>query len=227
MATGKPTEKKLLHRHMQFAISACIGVVVLFIALFFRAPLAYSIGANAFFVSYIWLVLVQMPSLSASYLSHNARATDQPVAIIFAVTLVVVGVATVSLFLLINSKENTGLFALIFALASIPLGWFTIHAMTALHYAHIYWMDDAGDGSGSRPARKLPVGGLSFPDTERPQGWDFLYFATVIGMTAQTADTGITTTQMRRIVLLHSVVSFFFNTVIVAAAVNLAVSLGG
>jgi uncharacterized membrane protein len=45
-------------------------------------------------------------------------------------------------------------------------------------------------------------------------------------MTAQTADTGITTTQMRRIVLVHSIVSFFFNTVIVAAAVNLAVSLG-
>jgi uncharacterized membrane protein len=68
---------------------------------------------------------------------------------------------------------------------------------------------------------------LDFPETERPQGWVFLYFATVIGMTAQTADTGITTTQMRRIVLLHSIVAFFFNTVIVAAAVNLAVSLGG
>jgi len=48
----------------------------------------------------------------------------------------------------------------------------------------------------------------------------------VIGMTAQTADTAITTSQMRLVVLVHSVLSFFFNTVIVAAAVNLAVSLG-
>ena len=45
-------------------------------------------------------------------------------------------------------------------------------------------------------------------------------------MTAQTADTGITTSHMRRVVLVHSILAFFFNTVIVAAAVNLAVSLG-
>ncbi|MHA6684309.1 DUF1345 domain-containing protein [Mesorhizobium sp. A556] len=226
MAT-RPQEKKPLHRHAQFAVSACVGVLALLVALLFRAPLAYTIGANAFFIAYIALVVAQMPRLSADYLSRNARATDQPVLIIFVVTLVVVGVATVSLFQLINSKNSAGMFALAFALLSIPLGWFTIHSMTALHYAHIYWMDDAETVSESKSRKKMPVGGLDFPKTERPRGWDFLYFSTVIGMTAQTADTGITTTQMRRVVLVHSIVSFFFNTVIVAAAVNLAVSLGG
>jgi uncharacterized membrane protein len=219
--------KKPLHRHMQFAVSAGLGIVALLVALLLRAPLAYSIGANAFFIAYIVLVLAQMPLLSADFLSRNARATDQPVLVIFIVTLVVVGVATVSLFLLINSKDSVGAAALTFALASVPLGWFTIHAMAALHYAHVYWMDDPETAPESKTRKKMPVGGLDFPKTERPQGWDFLYFATVIGMTAQTADTGITTTQMRRIVLLHSIVAFFFNTVIVAAAVNLAVSLGG
>jgi uncharacterized membrane protein len=219
--------KKPLHRHMQFAVSAGLGIVALLVALLLRAPLAYSIGANAFFIAYIVLVLAQMPLLSADFLSRNARATDQPVLVIFIVTLVVVGVATVSLFLLINSKDSVGAAALTFALASVPLGWFTIHAMAALHYAHVYWMDDPETAPESKTRKKMPVGGLDFPKTERPQGWDFLYFATVIGMTAQTADTGIATTQMRRIVLLHSIVAFFFNTVIVAAAVNLAVSLGG
>lgn len=211
---------------MQFAISACIGVLTLLGALLFRAPLAYSIGANAFFLTYIAVVLWQMPLLSADYLSRHARATDQPVAIIFLVTLVVVGVATVSLFQLINGKEDASAAALTFALASVPLGWFTLHAMAALHYAHIYWMDDEKAGTDGRGEKKSPVGGLDFPGTRRPRGWDFLYFATVVGMTAQTADTAITTTQMRRIALMHSIVSFFFNTVIVAAAVNLAVSLG-
>src|SRR5690606_16890278 len=145
----------------------------------------------------------------------------------FLVTLVVVGVATVSLFQLINGKDDAGVAALAFALASVPLGWFTIHAMTALHYAHLYWTDDESTDPSDRFRKKQPVGGLEFPGTQRPKGWDFLYFATVIGMTAQTADTGITSTQMRRVALLHAVVSFFFNTVIVAAAVNLAVSLGG
>jgi len=49
----------------------------------------------------------------------------------------------------------------------------------------------------------------------------------VIGMTAQTSDVGVTTTAMRKVTLLHSIVSFFFNTVLVAAAVNAAVSLAG
>ncbi|PTE11499.1 DUF1345 domain-containing protein [Mesorhizobium helmanticense] len=223
MAAETPFNKPI-HRHMQFAVSACVGVVALAIALGLRAPLAYSIGANAFFAAYIILVVAQMPLLTGRYLSKNARATDQPVLVIFAVTLVVVGVATISLFQLINRKDSAAAFELTFALLSIPLGWFTIHAMAALHYAHVYWMD--GDTVDTKTKQKMPVGGLDFPGGKRPEGSDFLYFSTIIGMTAQTADTNITTSHMRRIVLVHSIVSFFFNTVIVAAAVNLAVSLG-
>ncbi|MBZ9808020.1 DUF1345 domain-containing protein [Mesorhizobium sp. BR1-1-9] len=214
-----------MHRHMLFAVSACVGVFALLMALLLHAPLAYSIGANAFFAAYVTLVVAQMPKFTGTYLSKNARATDQPVLVIFAVTLVVVGVALVSLFLLINQKDKGHPIELTFALLSIPLGWFTIHAMAALHYAHVYWMD--GDLVDAGTKKKIPVGGLLFPGDKRPEGWDFLYFSTVIGMTAQTADTNISTTHMRRVVLVHSILSFFFNTVIVAAAVNLAVSLGG
>ncbi|QPC92694.1 DUF1345 domain-containing protein [Mesorhizobium sp. INR15] len=216
--------KKPMQRHMLFAVSACFGAVALVVALLLRAPLAYSIGANAFFAGYVILVVSQMPKFTGKYLSKNARATDQPVLVIFAVTLVVVGVAVVSLFLLINQKDRGHPMELGFALLSIPLGWFTIHAMAALHYAHVYWMD--GDTVDADTKKKVPVGGLLFPGDKRPEGWDFLYFSTVIGMTAQTADTNISTTHMRCVVLVHSILSFFFNTVIVAAAVNLAVSLG-
>jgi len=225
MTTDTPI-KMPLHRHKQFAISAGIGLAALIIALFLRAPLAYSIGANAFFGTYITLVVAQMPLLTGAYLSKNARATDQPVLVIFAVTLIVVGVAIVSLFQLINQKDSADSFQLAFALLSIPLGWFAIHAMTALHYAHVYWMDDEETDSGGKSKQKKPVGGLEFTGKEQPDGWDFLYFSTTVGMTSQTSDTEVSTTQMRRIVLLHSILSFFFNTVIVAAAVNLAVSLG-
>jgi uncharacterized membrane protein len=216
--------KPPMQRHMLFAVSACFGVVALIVALLFHASLAYSIGANAFFATYVILVVAQMPKFTGRYLSKNARATDQPVLVIFAVTLVVVGVATFSLFQLINQKDSAHPVELAFALLSIPLGWFTIHAMAALHYAHVYWMD--GDAVDAETKKKIPVGGLLFPGDKRPEGWDFLYFSAVIGMTAQTADTNISTTHMRCVVLVHSILSFFFNTVIVAAAVNLAVSLG-
>ncbi|ANT52140.1 DUF1345 domain-containing protein [Mesorhizobium amorphae] len=219
------TSAKLpMPRHKQFAVSAVIGVVALVVALLLDAPLPYSIGANAFFAAYVVLVLALMPRLTGPYLSKNARATDLPVLVIFAVTLFVVGIAIGSLFQLINQKDSAHPLELVFAMMSIPLGWFAIHAMAALHYAHVYWMD--GDEIDATTKKKIPVGGLEFPGGKRPEGWDFLYFATVIGMTAQTADTGITTSHMRRVVLVHSILAFFFNTVIVAAAVNLAVSLG-
>jgi len=224
MAAETPM-KKPMQRHMLFAVSACLGVLALAVALLLHAPLAYSIGANAFFAAYVILVVAQMPKFTGRYLSKNARAADQPVLVIFAVTLVVVVVAVVSLFLLINQKDKGHPVELTFALLSIPLGWFTIHAMAALHYAHVYWMD--GDTVDAKTKTKAPVGGLLFPGDKRPEGWDFLYFSAVIGMTAQTADTNISTTHMRCVVLVHSILSFFFNTVIVAAAVNLAVSLGG
>jgi uncharacterized membrane protein len=217
--------RRPLHRHVQFAVSACVGVIALLVALLFHASLAYFIGANTFFASYIVLVLAQMPNLTSSYLSQNARAADQSILVIFIVTFLVVSIATYSLFELINDKSNPHPFGLIFALASVPLGWFTIQAMFALHYAHVYWVDD--DETDSESKKRVPVGGLEFPGKKKPEGWDFLYFSTVIGMTSQTSDTGVTTTQMRRIALVHSISSFFFNTVIVAAAVNLVVSLGG
>jgi uncharacterized membrane protein len=198
MATDIPITNPL-HRHKQFLVSACVGLPALVIALIAGLPLAYSvsIAADAFFVVFIALVLAKMPLLSGRYLSKNAREVDLPVLGIFAITL---------------------------AMLSIPLGWFTIHSLAALHYAHVYWMD--GDAIDAETKKKMPVGGLDFPGSKRPEGWDFLYFATVIGMTAQTADTAITTSHMRRVVLVHSILSFFFNTVIVAAVVNLAVSLG-
>jgi len=223
MATDPPIQKPM-QRHMLFAMSACFGALALLVALLLHAPLAYSIGANAFFAAYVILVVSHMPTFTGKYLSKNARATDQPVLVIFAVTFVVVVVAVVSLFLLINQKDRGNSLELGFALLSIPLGWFTIHAMASLHYAHVYWKD--GEEVDEKTQKKMPVGGLDFPGGKRPEGWDFLYFATVIGMTAQTADTAVTTSQMRLVVLVHSILTFFFNTVIVAAAVNLAVTLG-
>ncbi|MER8744074.1 DUF1345 domain-containing protein [Mesorhizobium sp. M0478] len=220
-----------LQRHKQFFVSLAVGLVVfaavlpLIGALPVSTRLAYSISiaADSFFVVFIALVIAKMPLLSGRYLSKNARELDLPVLGIFAITLGIVAMAIVLLFLLINHKDRDPI-ELGFAMLSIPLGWFTIHAMAALHYAHVYWMD--GDAIDAETKKKIPVGGLDFPGSKRPDGWDFLYFATVIGMTAQTADTAITTSHMRRVVLVHSILSFFFNAVIVAAVVNLAVSLG-
>lgn len=211
-------------RHNLFLVAALLGFVVFAAATALRLQQAVTLGADAFFLAYSVLVLLKMPGLTPQQLHAHARSEDLPVMLIFAVTLLIVGVAATALFTLINAPHGPSRLQLVLALLSLPLGWFTIHAMAALHYAHLYWVrDDQADeaGKGLRPA-----GGLDFPGKALPNGFDFLYFAATVGMTAQTADVGITASKLRRAVLLHAIVSFFFNTVIVAAAVNLAVSLG-
>ena len=44
-------------------------------------------------------------------------------------------------------------------------------------------------------------------------------------MTAQVYDVLVQTTQMRRAVMFHSIISFFFNTVLIAMAVNAVVAM--
>ncbi|MBX3531653.1 MAG: DUF1345 domain-containing protein [Rhizobiaceae bacterium] len=182
------------------------------------------VAADAFFFTYLAMTALSLPYLDADYLSAHAAGSDEPVWAIFLVTLGAVVVAVVSLFLMINDTRWSAPLQAVLALAAVPLGWFAIHMMAAIHYAHEYWQPEDGEKGGKRGA--APRGGLEFPATPRPRGSDFVYFAYVVGMTAQTSDVAITRQSMRTFNLAHAVVSFFFNTVLVAAAVNLAVSLG-
>lgn len=206
-------------RHLPFYWALiCAGLA--FPASFLIGP-AFAIEATAvvFFLVYLTLIAFRIPILSGAYLKKNAAEDDAPVAIIFAVTFAAVLISVISLFSALNGAKSASIAGLALAFASVALGWFTIHTMAALHYAHIYW---AGHHNAAPDA---PERGLAFPETKEPGAYDFLYFAFVIGMTAQTSDIAITTTAMRKINLLHAVASFFFNTVLVAAAVNTAVSL--
>ncbi|MBN9046846.1 MAG: DUF1345 domain-containing protein [Rhizobiales bacterium] len=210
----------ILRRHMTFYLAAVGGVAAFVVAWLTHSPLAPVIGANCFFVLYLALTLHVLPQMTASFLKKHAAATDEPIWIIFLVTFAAVVVAVASLFILINQKPRPDTIDLIVTFAAVPLGWAAIHMMAAVHYAHEYWQPDV---TTPEPDHK---GGFDFPDTPEPSGWDFAYYSFVIGMTAQTSDTGVTTTAMRRTTLVHSIVSYFFNTVLVAAAVNAAVALG-
>lgn len=99
---------------------------------------------------------------------------------------------------------------------TLVLSWLFAHTMFALRYAH-EWYD--GDGQGG------PRKGLAFPGDEMPDYLDFTYFAMVLGMTFQVSDVQITARRLRRLALLHGLVSFLYSTVIIALTVNIAASL--
>lgn len=217
----KPAGGIFSRRHRPFIAAFAIGLGALALCALLAPDLVVEIPAVAFFLAYLVQVLIRLPSLTARHLRASAEETDEPAPIILLVTLLAVVVAVVSMFSALNHPSRTGLVELLLAFASVITGWLTIHMMAAMHYAHLFWRPTSradGDGKGHH-------GGLEFPGTPEPSGWDFVYFAYVIGMTAQTSDTAVTTTSMRRVNLLHAIVSYFFNTVLVAAAVNAAVSL--
>lgn len=105
------------------------------------------------------------------------------------------------------------------SLLAVVSSWLLTHTMFALHYARIYYNEVPGK------ALEEYAGGLEFPSDEQPDYFDFLYFAFTISMTSQTSDVSITSRELRRLVLGHEIVSFFFYSVIVATTVNTVANL--
>lgn len=100
--------------------------------------------------------------------------------------------------------------------ATLTLSWLLTHFVFAFRYAHEWY---APDGRGQAK------GGLDFPSDDQPDYIDFLYFSVVVGMTFQVSDVRITARRLRRLALLHGLLSFLFNTVIVALTVNIAAGM--
>ncbi len=87
-----------------------------------------------------------------------------------------------------------------------------------MRYAHIYYGDHK-----TNPG--VHTGGLVFPNEDKPDYLDFAYFSFIVGMTFQVSDVVITLARLRKLVLLHSILAFGFNTVIVALTINVIASL--
>lgn len=103
------------------------------------------------------------------------------------------------------------------ALLTVICSWWLVHTVFTMHYAHLYYGDKLDKNSAS--------GGLNFPDEKEPDYLDFAYFSFVIGMTSQVSDVQVTARFMRRLALLHGVLSFLFNTVVVALSINVVSGL--
>ncbi len=201
---------------MRFYLALLIGAAAFAAARHLPSPLPESIAGDAFFASFLamsWWLIFRMTD---DDLKARAADEDEGALIVTLITLAAIAYASYAVFAALHQKNLPGAAALILALAGAPLGWFMLHTVNALRYAHLYY--NGADAKGWTPP-------IRFPDCEEPGPWDFVYFAFVVGMTAQVSDTLVQTTAMRRTALAHGVVSFFFNTVLIAMAVNAAVTI--
>ena len=183
------------------------------------------LGWDAAVVLYLVIVGRMMASATAQTIREKATALDEGRLAILAGGVVAAISSTGAIFAELGiAKEAHGLERaghVGLAIVTILLSWFFLHFLFALHYAHEYFFESDIDHDGVPD----PRGGLHFPETEEPRYIDFLYYAYTIGVAAQTADVETTSRGMRVFTLTHSIVAFFFNTAILALAINIAASL--
>jgi len=200
--------------HIRFYVSVLCGVAVWLMPLSHGAGTRVSLGGATFFLIYLVSTSLLARSLTTDDLRRKANLEDEGIVLIVLITLALIGLSIGSLVLLLASGPPDG-WVIIPAIANVPLSWATLHVIMAFHYAHLFYSPP-----DKATATEPQTGGLEFPRTEEPCVSDFVYFSFVVGMTAQTSDVDVTGRQMRKATLVHAVVSFFFNTVILALAVN-------
>ena len=198
-------------RHGRFIAAFAVGVVVALGGWLGQVQPAFCllIGADAFFLLYLGLMLWFVRKAGPAVLQRHAEQADEGVVLILCLAFLTVLVSVLAI-ILVLSADHSSVLARGVALVSLGLGWATVHVLAAFHYAGLYY--------------RSPKHGMVFPGKGAPGAWDFLYASFTIGMTAQVSDVVIETRPMRQAVLVHAVASFLYNTCILALAVNAAVT---
>ena len=207
--------------HGRFYSAAALGILLWFgLRDQVAEPLRLLIAGDGFFVVYLTITAFFLTTLTPARMRIRSQNEDEGILIIALMTLAAVSLSLWSIFGILHSKGDTSPMLIAFALVGVPLGWFTFHTVMAFHYAHLYYLPDKKHAD----TKNADVRGLDFPDTKEPSSWDFLYYSFVVGMTAQVSDVQVTSAKMRKVTLIQSVIAFFYNTILLALAVNVAVN---
>ncbi|GAC1603248.1 MAG: DUF1345 domain-containing protein [Ramlibacter sp.] len=180
-----------------------------------RSIIGWNVGACLYLV----LAARMMFWSSRERMCNRAIAHDEgrllvlALVVMAAVACIAAIVAELGVVKELKGAQRYGHIAL--ALLTIVSSWAFTQVMFALHYAHDYY---AAEARGQH-------GGLDFPGGHAPDYGDFLYFASVIGTSGQTADVSFSSRQMRRTGMVHCVLAFFFNTTLIALTINIASGL--
>lgn len=167
----------------------------------------------AFSVTHLFFSWVTICTCKVHDIRKLSKKQDSGRALLTLFMLVSAIISLVAIVLLYSTAERTkgvGMVVhVLLTMASIGTAWAMVHTTLVFKYAHLFY-------SG---------GGLDFPGEEHPDYMDFVYFSFVIGTTFQVSDVSITSSRIRRVVWLHGMLSFMFNTVIVALTINIVSSL--
>ena len=215
--------QRLLHRlaHLpatyRLAVGLAVGVVVWWGLPPELSRLSRAVAAwDAFAVVSLLLLWAAIFTADADRIRAVAATEDFSRALSFVFVLVAASASLLAVIALLGTLHNLSPTALArhigLSIVAVGAAWLLVHTVFTLRYAHIYY-DANPDGSD--------VGGLDFPGGDKePDYLDIAYFSFVVGMTAQTADVSISGRDQRRLALLHGLISFVFNTTLVALVIS-------
>ena len=211
--------RPLLNRPYLLTALAAGAILYVASAAWIARPITRAlIGWDGGVLLFLAFALFFMRKVDIAQIKERAARLDEGGHLIFLLTIVAAIASVGALLAELSIAKGATDAALRVALAAgtVLLSWLFVQVVFALHYAHIYYLEEAAG---------QPTGGLDFGQCGEPDYWDFVHFALVLGATAQTADIGFTTKRMRRIGTLHTLVAFGFNTAILATMINLAAAL--
>jgi uncharacterized membrane protein len=210
-----------LHPLNRFLISAVVAAASFFIVDYFEMTLVTWIFMWCIFsftyLSFSWVVLFRR---GIDEITRIAKLEDGSIVYVFILILLSSFASLLTVLILITSKHASRHNGYVVAASAVAilLSWMLVHTTFSFHYAHLYYDDDRDDANKR-------AGGLDFPGTKAPRYLDFAYFSFVIGMTFQVSDVQVTSQSLRRLVLVHGLLSFVLNTFVLALAINLIVGL--
>jgi uncharacterized membrane protein len=180
-----------------------------------REALAWDLAAGIYLV----LAFRVMQTCTGAALRARAARQDDSAFVILVIILLAITASFVAIAGLLGSAKDAPSKALNLGLAAttIVLSWTVTQVVFTLHYAHEYYRPTGG--------AHAVAAGLDFRGDPEPDYWDFFYFATSFGAASQTSDITILTKPLRRLATLHAIISFFFNTAVLALSINLAASM--
>jgi uncharacterized membrane protein len=209
-----PVPVRVVYARPRTFFSMAVGIVAFFLLPdSLRLVTRLLVGWDVFAAFYLALVYIMMLRCGVAHIRRDAVLQDDGRFLILLVTALGAFASIAAIVFELGASNRSGP-GLALATITIALSWAAVHTGFALHYAHEYYR-------GSKP------GGLQFPSgdsDDEADYWDFVYFSFVIGMTAQVSDVGITDRIIRRTATVHGIISFVFNTALVALMVNIAAS---
>jgi uncharacterized membrane protein len=199
----------------RIVLSGTAGVVAwLASSTLFPYPATALVGwdmASLVLLSLMWSVIVPATAKSTQ---SRAGAEDPGRTLVYVIVVLTSAVSLLAATMVVHQARtlppDLSRAVLALCLATVALAWTLTHTAFAMRYARLYYRADS-EG----------VGGMDLPGGVPPTYFDFAYVAFTIGMCFQVSDVCITSRQLRKAVLLHAVISFGYNSVILAFVLQL------